>query len=263
MVSKPLSSLVATGARGDLIVSLTSYPLRFPTLGLTLQRLLCQSFHPDRIILWVSKEAAALLPEDVMALKYGPMEILTTQDIGPHTKIIPTLRLFPRSVIVTADDDVDYWPTWLEELVFAWSGSTREIVCHRAHEITVDAAGYPRPYGEWIYETPLPKDSIYLFPTGVSGVLYPPGCLSEKVFDINSLLKLCPRNDDLWLYWMGRIANSHVLNLGTVRRDGRSVVCWDGSQAVALYEENVFNGGNDRQISNLIQALGWPPGQRL
>src|SRR6516165_1052567 len=54
---------------GELIVSLTSYPARFGTLGLTLRCLLSQTIRADRTILWISNADASLLPSDVIRLQ--------------------------------------------------------------------------------------------------------------------------------------------------------------------------------------------------
>ena len=54
-----------------LIVSLTSYPARFKTLGLTIRSLLDQTVKPDLIVLWVDHAAMASLPQSVTELE-GP-----------------------------------------------------------------------------------------------------------------------------------------------------------------------------------------------
>jgi hypothetical protein len=95
---------------GKLIVSLTSYPLRFATLPLTLRSLLCQAVKPDRIVLWVPHDDEPIIPEAVRRLTSYGVEIRTTDDIKSFKKIIPAVRAFPDAFIVTADDDVYYGP---------------------------------------------------------------------------------------------------------------------------------------------------------
>jgi hypothetical protein len=241
-----------------LVVSLTSYPPRFPTLALTLRCLLCQSVRPDRTILWIAPEGQSELPRDVLALQLYGLEIRATRDIGPFTKIVPALQAFPDVIVVTADDDQYYWRTWLEELTSAWSGSTREIVCHRANGIVLDSDGRPRPYGEWPMDAMPEGRSVAVLPTGVEGVMYPPGSLSPRVLDADAFLKLCPRADDIWLYWMARLAGSEFRLTG----HGRRPCMWRNSQQVALYRDNVLQNGNDTQIAAMIDAFGWPPGSR-
>lgn len=239
-----------------LIVSLTSYPPRFPTLALTLRCLLSQTIRPDALILWVGVDDAANLPPQVLELKTQGLEIRTTRDLGSFKKIIPALEAFPDAAIVTADDDLFYRWRWLEDLVCAARGAPKEIVCHRAHQIRLAGDGKPLPYREWTMESALQDNAGLLFPTGAAGVLYPPGALSPATLDIESFQKLCPRADDVWLYWMSRLAQTKVRNLAT----RQPLIAWRGSQDEALYNANVFEGQNDVQIRKMIEAFGWPPG---
>ena len=244
------------GLSCTLVVSLTSHPPRFPTLALTLRCLLCQSVRPDRIILWIAYKDEDKLPREVLALQRYGLEIRTTRDIGPFTKIIPALQAFAEAVIVTADDDQYYWRTWLEEIACAWSGSTHEIVCHRANGIALDSDGRPRPYSDWPKGIASAGRSVGVLPTGVGGVMYPPQSLSPRVFDSATFMKLCPRADDIWLYWMARLAGSEFRLTGR----GRRPCMWRNSQKVALYHDNVLENGNDPQIAAMIDEFGWPPG---
>ena len=98
-----------------LIVTLTSYPPRFPTLGATLRSLLDQTVQADRTILWLAEQDLALLPDDVIVLKDFGLEIRTCADLRSYKKLIPALQAFPDAWFATADDDVYYRPDWLEE----------------------------------------------------------------------------------------------------------------------------------------------------
>jgi hypothetical protein len=244
------------GLSRTLVLSLTSYPPRFPTLALTLRCLLCQSVRPDRTLLWIAPEDERELPRDVLALREYGLEIRTTRDIGPFTKIIPSLQAYPDAIIVTADDDLYYWRTWLEELTRAWSGSMKEIVCHRANRIVLNLVGRPRPYCDWPMGVTFQGRSVAVLPTGVQGVMYPPGSLSPTVLDSEIFMKLCPRADDIWLFWMARLVGSEFRSTGR----GRRPCLWRNSQKAALFRVNVLQNGNDVQIEAMIDMFGWPPG---
>jgi hypothetical protein len=233
----------------NVIVSLTSYQLRFPTLVWTLKSLLLQSGKPSRLILWVGEGDRAMVPDQIERLvKYG-LEIRATKDIGPYTKIIPALAAFPEATIVTADDDIYYPHFWLKALVETWSGNTNEIVFHRGHIIRVDQSGIPMPYNSWYPSVKIIPPFAPVFPTGVAGVLYPPRSLHPEVTNAAAFLKLCPKADDVWLYWMGRLNNV------TYRKTPRSfrLVNWVNSQSKSLSAENVLNNGNDMQIGSLLE----------
>jgi hypothetical protein len=154
-----------------LIVSLTSHPPRFGTLSLTLRSLLMQTVKADRTILWIAHGDIPLLPQDLTDLQAAGLEIRTADDMKSYMKIIPTLDAFPDAFICTADDDAYYWPTWLEELVNVTRVTERVVLCHRAHEITLDAQGYFRPYEQWLQDVFKEERSELLLPP-VSEVFY-------------------------------------------------------------------------------------------
>ncbi len=238
---------------GTLVVSLTSYPARFGALTLTLRGLLRQTITPDHLILWISPSDFCLLPKSVIDLQSRGLEIRVTEDIKSYKKIIPALDQFADSFIATADDDTYYWPTWLEELVEGAEPSTLTVTCHRAHQITTVPQGY-RPYREWVFDTPWRGKAAGLFPTGAGGILYPPGALDHRPEDRESIQRLCPQADDIWLYWMGR-RNGAIYK--TVGRH-RELVAWAGSQSQALWRTNIVEHHNDRQIRDMAAKYGYP-----
>jgi hypothetical protein len=239
---------------GLLVVSLTSYPPRFATLGLTLHSLLRQTIRPDHLILWIAPNDLPLLPKSVSRLGASQLEIRLAEDLKSYKKIIPALERFPQAFIATADDDFCYWPTWLEELVEGARGESRVVTCHRAHEIRADAEGRYLPYREWVNHTAWRGKSARLFPTGMGGVLYPPGILTHTAEDRRASLHLCPHGDDIWLYWIGRRNGAIYKTVG----QHRMIEPAPETQAHALWRTNVLAEGNDHQIRLMAQHYGYP-----
>ena len=245
---------VPHGLAIPLSVSLTSYAARFGTLPLTLRSLVSQTVLPDRIVLWVSEKDLPELPEAVYEIGDPLLEVRVTEDIGPFTKIIPSLSYRPDDAIVTADDDTYYWPTWLEELTLEWSGDPGDIVAHRVHRITLDAEGNPLPYREWLIDDLDSRNPSPLnFATGVGGVLYPPDSFHADVMRADIFLELSGGADDIWLYWMSRLNGSLVRRTASEKQ----VVAWVDSQDQALWMNNVEEG-NDRAIRELVARYGLP-----
>ncbi|MGU3390548.1 hypothetical protein [Sphingomonas sp. M1A8_2b] len=240
---------------GELIVSLTSYPARFPTLANTLRSLLDQKTTPDRTILWLAYGDERTLPTDVLALVSQGLEICECADTRSYKKIIPALRAYPNAFIVTADDDIYYPPDWLGSLVEQFDPADPAILAHRAHMAAMKSDGHLTPYASWELDTQRIHDAPphqLLFPTGVGGVLYPPRSLGDDALDEALFMQLCPTGDDLWLFWMAERA-------GTPHRrvPGRmKLVHWHGSQEAGLVHHNLFDSGNDIQIAALEQHLG-------
>ena len=239
-----------------LIVSLTSYPPRFGTLSLTLRSLLRQTVKADRTILWIADADIPVLPKAVTDLRAAGLEIRATDDIRSYKKIIPALNAFPDAFICTADDDVYYWPTWLEQLVDDTSMTERIVTCHRAHKITVDRQGRFRPYKQWLLDVHDRDKSQLLFPTGAGGVLYPPGILRHTADDRETAFTLCPVGDDIWLYWICRRNGATYKTVG----HWRDLVLWRGTQNQCLWLGNFNLGGNDTQIRKMAERYGYPAG---
>lgn len=236
-----------------LIVSLTSYPKRYPTLDLTIKSLLDQSVRPDQIILWLSQSEYDALPHSVMALQSAAFGVrVYPPDLRSYVKIVPTLQAFPTATIVTADDDVYYPTDWLEGLVRVAGHNPGAITCHRAHRPTYHPDGRLRPYAEWVWNAPAQAEPESLFPTGVGGVLYPPGSLDPSVVDASIFMALAPHADDAWLFFMGHLAGSRYAKVP----GDFHLLTWPGSQATSLMRQNVDNNENDRQINTLEQHFG-------
>jgi protein O-GlcNAc transferase len=237
----------------ELIVSLTSYPARFSTLHLTLKCLLAQNVSPDKVILWIAHQDKELLPTSVTKLTLHGLEIGYTEDLRSYKKIIPTLGRYPNAYIVTADDDVYYESTWLEELVNESKATPHAAISHRVHTIVLGDDKLPLPYNDWIQNSHSSSLSGLTFQTGVGGVLYPPNIFHADVMKISLFKDICLHADDVWLYWMVRMAGGKIKGL-----ENRFVVHnWKGSQNTALWKTNVLQNGNDAQILNMISHYGF------
>jgi len=234
---------------GELIVSLTSYPPRFATLSKTLESLRRQTVRPDRIVLWLAHGDVSQLPATVKDIaQVSNIEIRECADTKSYKKLIPALAEWPDAFIVTADDDLYFEPTWLEQLVSGAEEGENVVVCRRAHK-PMRTAGSLRPYVDWEWDF-IGHGEIFedLFPTTGSGALYPPGSLHEMVSDQATFMSICPTADDVWLYCLARMAGSRFKQVGT----GFAQVSWKGSQDVSLTATNL-SGANDVQLRRVFE----------
>lgn len=235
------------GLNAPLIVSLTSYPPRFGSLHLVLRSLMQQSVRADRVILWLDEADMAQLPSEISA---QGVEIRACPNWRSYKKIVPTLLEAPDAYIVTADDDVYYSPDWLAGMV-AQAGAG--VVCHRAHRITLQG-GVPQTYHNWQRNISAPDAGPLIFPTGVGGVLYAPGVFHPDVTDAGLFTRLAPSADDVWLYWMHRLAGSRPAKIGGRFR----ITEWPGTQAQNLRGSNLAGDGNDHAVQAMVKAYGFP-----
>ena len=230
-----------------LIVSLTSTPDRIRKVYLCIETLLCQSLKPDEIILWLPDTIGRDdIPKSLQRLENRGLHIRLCRDIGPHTKLIYALKENPKSVIVTADDDVFYPGYWLEKLYKAYLKEPQYIHCYRAHLMISKSNGMLENYSEWgRFARGIVAPSFFLFPTGNGGVLYPPGSLNHEVFNEKLFTRLCPTADDAWFKAMS-LLNGVACKKVTPFCDGFMLI--KGTQANALYKRNREQNLYDEQI---------------
>ena len=244
----------------DLIVSLTTLPSRINSLDLTLTSLLKQSNLPSKVVVWITdKIDRSYISENVLEFERHGIEFRFIKDLGPHTKLLYALKEFPEHRIITVDDDIIYPPNMIKCLLSASSYSPNSICANWARELAFDKNGNIKEIRAGKLLTPpiLEKEieqstsfkhneNLFAFPYGTAGVLYPPGCFSDVVFDEKLFSELCPKEDDIWFKICSLIKGTKVVttNLGINPKHH----CIYGSQEEALRHHNHAEGGNRLQM---------------
>ncbi len=244
---------------GEVIVSLTSYPPRFPTLHLTLRTLLNQSVSPDRVILWIAHLDLAHLPPKVLALQKQGVEIRPCADMRSFKKIVPAVEQFPDSYIVTADDDLYYSRDWLEILLSSAGPGTEDVVCRIVHRPTSDGE-WLRSFTAWplnVMDDDAHAPSSDLFCGSGAGALFPPGSLHPDLVRRNLFEQLTPDCDDSWITWMIHRNGTKIRRAKGPRRELRA---WLRTVRGSLAASNLAADGEgiqmDRYIANLSIHFG-------
>ena len=97
----------------EIIVSLTSFPERMEDINYCIYSLLTQSLKPNKVVLWLANEEFPNkekdLPKSLLDLKKNGLTIKWCDNYYSYKKLIPSLREYPDSCIVTADDDFYYY----------------------------------------------------------------------------------------------------------------------------------------------------------
>lgn len=238
---------------GKMIVSLTSFPARIDLVWMTITSMMNQTLKPKKIILWLSNEQykdETDLPQSLTKLKERGLEIYFCEDLKPHKKYFYTMQKYPEDVVVTVDDDIFYPENHLEMLWKKHLEYPKDVCCWYAHRITYDENGKISSYKEWESGISGCTEPDYqIMAVGCGGVLYPPHCLSEKVFCLEEIRELCPVTDDLWLKAMEVEAGSKV-----VRCAEESQVFYGFLQTrkTGLFTENANRNGNDDAIHAIM-----------
>ena len=239
-----------------LIISLTSYKERLKDIDFTLYSLLNQNLKPDKIVLWLDKEIfnEKNLPKTVSKFIKNGLEIKFCEDVKSYTKLIPALKEFPDSIVVTADDDIYYKKDWLEKLYNSYLKNPNDIHCHRAHRVSIDKDGNIVPYENWQKNLSGADVSALNFLTGVGGVLYPPNCFDNTVFDMESALALSPTADDVW-FWLMAIKNNKKIRV--VKNNDSTIFATNIFRQLGITKEKTLysvnkQGKNDEQIKAVL-----------
>jgi len=240
-----------------IILSLASYPPRFPALDTVLKRLLDQTLKPDRLILYLDDFVSpADVPEAIKDLQRYGLEIRhVPHDLRPHKKYFFAMQEFPEDLVVTVDDDFIYPRNLLETLYASWKRFPDSVSAVRAHKIAFDWSGGIRPYTEWGWECEEEnRPSMRYLATGGAGTIYPPGAIPPEGFDIASIRETALNNDDLWLKFMEMRTGTRVVICG--RQAWMDTVEIEEAQHASLKVENVNHGANDRCFALLMDREG-------
>lgn len=172
----------------NIIISMTTSPTRIDKIEHILETFNNQTVKPTKLILnlpFVFKRTQQTfdnIPSFIS--KYSFVDINRCEDIGPCTKIIPTVELFnnqPETIIISIDDDIAYTNTFIETFL-EYSNKNPNAV--------ITGQSFLR----------IPKSNQAKLVEGYSGVLYKQKFL--KNFDIEQLKqypKVCYFADDFIL----------------------------------------------------------------
>ena len=207
----------------EVIVSLSSHGNRVHDVHLAIESIMQQTVLPNRIVLWLSKDdfQGKTLPIALQRQVERGLEIAYYDDLRSYTKLIPSLERFPGACIITVDDDLAYSPDLLEKMIQAHISHPSDICAARIHGIVLDAAGRPIPYDNWDWcVEECPEENNLVFFTGCGGVLYPPDCFPEEVFNREVYLNVCPSADDVWFNAMRLLGGIRVTKVYSPTRKG-------------------------------------------
>lgn len=228
----------------DIIVSLTTYGKRLYEVSTTIESIMQGTLLPNKIVLNISSDYLGQeLPFLLKRQVERGLEINYCKDIRSYTKLIPTLRKYPDSAIITIDDDLIYGIDFLENLVNTHKANPNFVCANRIHEIVLGENGIPLPYRKWNWCANPQGPSPLNFLTGVGGVLYPPKCFDREVFNEDVFLDICKFADDIWFFAMLLKNDIYTIKSFTHNKYGEDYIINDVAQEVALGKLN--NHGNN------------------
>ena len=227
------------------VVSLTSFGIRLDTVYLTIESIGRGDLRPSRLILWIQdKQTLESRPQSLKRLEQRGLEVLLTQNYGPHSKYYPYLQASELLIepLVTADDDIIYSRWWLQGLNNAHCLHPDAVNCYRAHVLGL-TDGLIQRYATW-RACRSARASLLHFATGSSGCIYPAEMLMRLKAAAEGFVGVCDKADDVWLH---AIAVKGGFPIRQVSLGSLNFPTIPNSQDAGLFNENV-GGGNDIQI---------------
>lgn len=242
----------------EVIVSLTTYGKRLYDVASTIESIMQGSMKPNRIVLCIDENLKETkLPIVLQKQQKRGLEILFCKDIRSYTKLIPVLKKYPDAAIITIDDDAIYSYDLVEKLVNEHALYPKHILANRLHRMVLGEDKMPIGYRSWQWNADPKDDSPLNFATGVGGVLYPPHCFTNEVFNEEVFMDICKYADDVWFYAMELIAGTRVRKCFTHNSKGEDYVMNDNVQDVGLSQHNANKSTleckNDIQIKNVFE----------
>ena len=238
------------------VISMTSYPARISCVAPVLESVFEQTIQAKTVLLWLSREqfpgGEADLPDELQVMiRRNKVNIHWCLDLGPHKKYLYAAREMPNVPLITIDDDARLSRYQTEILLLSYTRHPDCVSTMRGHFIPTNDNGAFPPYNDWVQETDVIWDQpcMQLIATGLSGILYPPNCWSEKMLNENVIKRICLFADDLWLKAMELLQNIPVVIAVPFNRPDYI----EGSQENALYKKNMEHG-NDLALKEIV---GW------
>jgi len=194
---------------GKMTVNITTTNNRLDVCSQTAWSLLNQSVLPEKIVIWVSKEAYLIdkgidkeptWVQDLNLIK-DIIEFRWTANTGPYRKLFPALaEATDEQVIVYADDDTIYKENWLKLLTSKFQEHQgKKIVASRVRLSKRNLFGRHKTYMLWpMSNKEIELDRDYLI-TGVGGVILQKKHIKETFVNNQDYLKVCPKSDDFWI----------------------------------------------------------------
>lgn len=239
-----------------IVISFTSYPQRIGTIHRVLDTIIKQTVLPDRIILYLSSsefEETDELPDFSKYEKYGFDIRWNEENLRSHKKWFYSFQEFREDIVITIDDDILYNNDMIEKLLQYHQQFPKCVIARNGHLITCSEKGLIAPYDDWCNWCAkyVGSPRMDMEAVGNGGVLYVPSLFeSTELFRKDVFMNKCPYADDLWLKIM-EIYN----DIPTVLAEKH----WKDSilmehQVHCLFQDYNKNGGNDRQLKELIKA---------
>lgn len=242
----------------NIIVSLTSYPLRIEGVHLVIESLYNQTVHADEIILYLSLEefpkAEENIPESLKRLigRQGFHIEWVKGNLKSHKKYYYVLQNYREDIVITVDDDMLYAESMISDLLASYRRYPCAISARKAR-LMLRQEQRLEQYRKWEMNLDEYADMprLDLCAIGSRGICYPPGVGKEHWFRTEEIVMTAEKQDDLWLKY-----NELMDGIPTVYAiPSQQDVFTDYARINELKISNMYNHGNDKCANSLMEMM--------
>lgn len=239
----------------EVVAVLTTFGPRAKFLRLAVLGLVTQSRPPKlvHIYLFHRDRPKFRALQEKLTSEFSLVRVSYLED--PDTRSYKRYQAFadyPSERLLFVDDDHYIRHRLIEETIAVADQFPKAVVCHRANQI-LRSGGQLMPYVSWPDITSQTESRGDLVANTGPGTLYPPGLGLDAEFRSKTFLSVAPKADDLWMFFVCRKLKIDLVATG---KNHRKILDWFGSQAVALWQSNLSQGGNDKQLIALQKSFG-------
>lgn len=234
-----------------IIVSFTSFPARIERLWIVVRCMKRQTIKADKIVLWLSKEQFKYIPipESLTSLVDDHFEIrFVENDVRSHKKYCYAFKEFKDDLVILIDDDIYYPSVMIEGLLEGLKNHPDAVICQYGSVMKYNEDGTLPPFASWWKEIAETSDSKDFFLGTGGGSLFQPNKIISTILDTKLATRLTPLADDIWVNAMIRLSGLyiHKVKCGLLLQMSEQ-------QAVALKNQNSYDGKNDEQLKSVIE----------
>lgn len=211
------TSFESTSTTLPIIVSLTSFPARINQVWIVIESMLRQQEAPEKVVLWLSKEQFANelndLPQELVAQSKRGLDIrFLDGDIRSHKKYYYAFSEFKDKYVLTIDDDLLFPSTFVKDVFECAQRHPNSVIANFGSKFLWDEN---IEYIARTNETIHPEETgLDLFFGSGGGTLFQPKRILPYLDNIETIWKLCPTADDIYLNAIVRLSGMEVTFMG-------------------------------------------------
>jgi len=177
-----------------VIVSLTSWKKRIQNVHIILYSILSGTYIPDKIVINLSEDEFPLkekeLPSELLLFKkYNIVEInWVKENTKAFKKIIPTMKLYPNSIVLGIDDDIILPKTTLADMINKYLSNNGVIAYFKSEykNISYCTTGFCTLYPAYLFNEKFTSVPLNIIQCGADDVYYSVAIQKENI-NITSL----------------------------------------------------------------------------